>query len=62
MKFLDGYKTIIGTVGYVICEGVKNAFPEYTAVADMFINIVFIPMGVWGIAHKIQKSGVPSNG
>lgn len=62
MKCLDGYKTIIATIGYVICEGVKTAFPEYTAVADSFINIVFVPMGVWGIAHKIKKSGVPSNG
>ncbi len=62
MKWLDGYKTIIGTIGYIICEGVKTAFPDYSAVADSLINIVFIPMGVWGIAHKIQKSGVPSNG
>ena len=38
MKWLDGYKTIIGTVGFVICEGIKTVFPEYVAVADFLIN------------------------
>ncbi len=62
MKWLDGYKTIIGTIGFVICEGIKVAFPDYAQIAEIVSTTIFVPLGVWGIAHKIQKSGVTNNG
>jgi len=58
MISLNGVKTIIGTVGWMMCEGGKQAAPEYSAALELVQNLVFIPLGVWGIAHKIQKSGV----
>lgn len=59
---MTGWKTITGTVGWAICEGLKSIFPEYTSVLVLAQNAIFMPLGVIGIAHKIDKSGEVKNG
>lgn len=59
---MNGWKTITGTVGWAICEGLKSVFPEYVSILTLVQNVMFMPLGVIGLAHKIEKSGEVKNG
>lgn len=54
---MRGWKTITGTIGWALAEGAKTVFPEYSPVLTAVQNVVFIPLGVVGVAHKIEKVG-----
>ena len=58
---MKGWKTYVGTVGWAVCEGLKRVFPEYETLFLMAQNVIFIPLGVIGVAHKIEKSGEIKN-
>ena len=53
---LHGWKTVVGTIGYALCNGAAGMFPEYSAILLTVANTVFLPLGVWGLGHKIEKS------
>ena len=55
---MKGWKTITATIGWALCEGAKAIFPEYEPGLSLLQNAVLAPLGVWGIAHKIEKSGL----
>ena len=59
---MSGWKTVTGTVGWAICEGLKSVFPDYTSILILVQNAVFMPLGVFGVAHKIEKAGEATNG
>jgi hypothetical protein len=59
---MKGWKTITGTAGWAVCEGLKTVFPDYASVLILAQNAVFVPLGVLGVAHKIDKSGENKNG
>ena len=54
---MNGYKTIIGTVGFALCEGAKVLWPQFEQIVTAIQMGVFAPLGVYGIAHKIEKAG-----
>ena len=53
---MKGWKVWTGTIGYALCEGLKSIFPEYEATLSAIQNTVFIPLGAWGIGHKLDKA------
>jgi hypothetical protein len=52
---MNGYKTIVATVGWVLCEGAKPIAPEYEPALVAVQDLVFIPLGVFGLGHKAVK-------
>jgi len=59
---MNGYKTIIGTIGFALCEGAKVLWPQFEQIIVAIQRGVFAPLGAYGIAHKIEKSGEVTNG
>jgi hypothetical protein len=53
---MKGWKTITGTVGWALAEGAKTVFPEYAPMLTVAQNALFMPLGVIGVAHKIEKT------
>ena len=52
---MKGWKTWVATIGYGVIEAVKAFFPEYESMLTLFQQTVLVPMGVIGVAHKIEK-------
>ena len=52
---MKGWKTCVATIGYGVIEAVKAFFPEYESMLTLFQQTVLVPMGVIGVAHKIEK-------
>lgn len=55
---MKGWKTITATIGWALCEGAKTVLPEYSAPLTAIQNIVFLPLGVFGIGHKIDRANM----
>lgn len=53
---MGGWKTWIGTIGFGVCHGLAAIFPDYASALQTIAVTVFVPMGVIGIAHKIEKA------
>lgn len=53
---MKGWKTWIATIGYGICEALKAFVPEQTAGLSALQQSVFMPLGVIGISHKVEKA------
>ena len=53
---MRGWKTYVGTLGWAIAEGLKQVAPEYSAALTTMQNMIFLPLGVIGVAHKIEKA------
>lgn len=64
MKFLDGWKTVIGLVGTVVTILVPKLDPSLVSgISDHATGIVqgvFGLLTVLGIIHKKEKAKVPS--
>lgn len=52
---MQGWKTWVGTVGWALCEGAKQMWPEYAGGLATAQNLIFLPLGVFGIGHKLDK-------
>lgn len=55
---MKGWKTYMGTIGWALCEGAKQIYPEYTGALTTAQNMLFVPLGVIGVAHKIDKAAM----
>ena len=53
---MKGWKTWVGTLGYAVLQGIQGMYPQYEAICVVLQQTIFIPLGVVGIAHKIEKS------
>ena len=53
---MKGWKTWVGTIGYALCTGLAGIFPDWSSVLLTVANTVFAPLGVIGVAHKIEKA------
>ena len=53
---MKGWKTWVGTIGFAVCNGVAQLLPDYAEVLQFVGNYIFAPLGVVGVAHKIEKS------
>lgn len=58
MKFLDGFKTIIGLIGTVVAVAVPHLAPQ---IQDAAPNVIAVAQGVFGtllafgVIHKAEK-------
>lgn len=61
MKFLNGFKTIIGLVGSVVTVLIPKVTPDIvSAVSDHAVAVaqgVFGLLTVLGVIHKVEKKG-----
>jgi hypothetical protein len=55
---MKGWKTWAGTIGWVVCEGAKSVVPEYDSVLTLAQNVLFLPLGVVGLGHKLDRAGL----
>lgn len=55
---MKGWKTYVGTIGWALCEGAKQIYPEYTVALATVQSMIFLPLGVIGVAHKIEKRAI----
>ena len=53
---MKGWKTWVGTIGWALCQGLAQAMPEYAGILQNIANFAFAPLGVIGVAHKIEKA------
>ena len=56
---MQGWKTITATILYVLTEGAKAVWPDYTAAITAVQTGIILPLGVVGIAHKLDKAASP---
>lgn len=60
MKFLDGFKTIVGLVGTAVTVLLPSVAPEVAAsIGDQVVSIsqgVFGLLAALGIIHKVEKA------
>ena len=54
---MTGWKTWTGTIGWAVCEGAKSIWPQYTP-AMTALQGLFIPLGVIGLGHKLDKASM----
>ncbi|MDT7040856.1 hypothetical protein [Candidatus Nitronereus thalassa] len=52
---MKGWKTWVATIGFGLCEALKAFFPEQTAGLSALQHSVFMPLGVVGLGHKLEK-------
>ena len=52
---MKGWKTLVGTIGYALLTGLAGLKPEWADILILVANSVFAPLGVIGVAHKIEK-------
>ncbi len=55
MAWLDGYKSYRGFIGYGVCHGLAQAFPEWAGVLTQVADYLFAPLAGVGLAHKLAK-------
>ena len=53
---MQGWKTITATILYALTEGCKVMWPAYEPAITSVQNILIIPLGVFGIGHKLDKA------
>lgn len=58
MKFLNGFKTIIGLAGVVVSTVVPSLVPVVNEIAPQLVGIaqgVFGVLATLGVVHKVEK-------
>lgn len=53
---MRGWKTWTAIIIYTSGQIVKFMYPEKTELVDAMINTITIPLGMYGIGHKIDKA------
>lgn len=62
MKFLDGFKTVIGLLGTTVAVVVPQIAPQVQEAMPHVIGVAqgaFGLLGVLGIIHKVEKARTP---
>ena len=52
---MKGWKTWVATVGYAVCGALAGLLPDYAEPIMWVANTLLVPLGVVGVAHKIEK-------
>lgn len=53
---MGGTKTWMAVVLYVLCEGMKKYAPDMESLFEAFEQMFVYPLGVIGVAHKIERA------
>ena len=55
MKWLDGYKSYIGFIGYGVLHMMAAMWPDWAPWMMSVADYVMAPMAGVGLAHKLAK-------
>ena len=52
---MKGWKTWTATIGYAVLGALAALMPQYAEPLMWVANTLLVPLGVVGLAHKVEK-------